>query len=542
MGTNNNLSEQEIASLTYSDPIAYTSFQDYLKLIGEETVNEAREKMRSLRFFPVYYNDTANVMYLLYSMPDKLQEIRNFHQDHLHIPIKYIRVPDTTLNSFIIHFLSETVPVTTTLEVEVLPDYQKPEIVKLKEALINEAIDMHASDIHVEIHGAKGVVLYRVNGILRPHYEERRERIISLIRSFINDAKLDTIDLVKPQNGSMQHFYMGKIYPIRLNVIGTFSGGYNENPTAVLRILYQDVERKMESLGFEQEQLELFKKMADREGIIIVTGPTGSGKTTTLYALLDWFNTEGKKVVSIEDPPEIIKENMVQISVQPQRGITWETALQNMMRMDPDIILIGEIRDRFAAEAAMQAAITGHTVLTTMHTQNVETVVERFRQLAGEESDVVNPHTIAYHLVGMVSQRLVTKIRIARLTFYDELVRQNPDLLKKLYNFDIGIRGAESRFPPEKIRFWLEDPLKLPDTTVTNETTYKGYDMTPNGRTVIAEVVYNDADLSEVIKQGEPKVIREYLNSLDNHLTLIDHAILKVQRGEISIEDVLHRI
>jgi len=81
-----------------------------------------------------------------------------------------------------------------------------------------------------------------------------------------------------------------------LNVIGTFSGGYNENPAAVLRILYQDVERKMESLGFEQEQLELFKKMADREGIIIVTGPTGSGKTTTLYALLDWFNTEGKRL------------------------------------------------------------------------------------------------------------------------------------------------------------------------------------------------------------------------------------------------------
>jgi len=114
--------------------------------------------------------------------------------------------------------------------------------------------------------------------------------------------------------------------------------------------------------------------------------------------------------------------------------------------------------------------------------------------------------------------------------------------LKRLYNFGIGIRGAESQFPPEKIRFWLEDPLKLPDATVTNETTYKGYDMTQNGRTVIAEVVYNDADLSEAIKQGEPKVIREYLNSLDNHLTLIDHAILKVQRGEISIEDVLHRI
>lgn len=534
--------ENIISKLTYSDSRVGEAFEKYKKEIGN-VFERAKNLMKTDRFFPVLYDSKNDTLYIVYSRPDVLWEIKNFHSDFLKYPLQYVQVSDSVLNSYVIHYLTADNPSNVNISNESIPDFQKPEIIRMKDSILEDAILRKASDIHIEIHGGKGIVFLRINGILRPNLEQSRDTIISLIRAFANDAKLDTVDLIKPQNGSIQYPYRGSIYSVRLNIIGTFSGGYNENPTAVLRILYQSAARKMESLGFEPSQLELFKKMADREGIIIVTGPTGSGKTTTLYALLDWFSTEGKKVISIEDPPEIIKENIVQIGVQPARNITWETALENMMRMDPDIILIGEIRDHFAAEAAMQAAITGHTVLTTIHTQGVETIVERFKQLAGESSDVVNSHTIAYHLIGMISQRLVTKIAVPRATTYDELIQQNPDLIKRLANFGIGIKknGIKTETAPN-IKYWLEDPLKLPDTSVTTDRVYKGYDMTESGRTAIAEVVYNDAELSEVIKKEEPTIIRDYLNKLPNHLSIIDHAILKVQRGEISIEDVLRRI
>ena len=537
---NNIIDERMIKDLSYNDPRVSEAFEKYKSILGE-LFNQAKLFMKDARFFPVLYDGEQDILYFSYSRPDRLWEIKNFHADFHGIPFRYVQSDETTVNSYIIHYLSDVeTPIVVKSE---LPDFQKPEIVRMKDTILSEAINTQASDIHIEIHGGKAIVYFRINGILRPNIEEKRETIISLIRLFANDAKLDTVDLIKPQSGSIQYPYKGKMYNIRLNIIGTFSGGYNENPTAVIRILYQSSARKMESLGFEPSQLEIFRKMADREGIIIVTGPTGSGKTTTLYALLDWFNTEGKKVVSIEDPPEIIKDNIVQIGVQPQRGITWESALENMMRMDPDIILIGEIRDRFAAEAAMQAAITGHTVLTTIHTQSVETVVERFKQLAGEDSATVNSSTIAYHVIGMVAQRLVTRIAVARVASYDELIEQNPDLIKRLANFGIGIkRNGTSLVNNPNIKYWLEDPVKLPNSSIVTDTIYKGYNMTENGRTAIAEVVYNDAELSEVIKKGEPTVIRDYLNSLPNHLSMIDHAILKVQRGEISIEDVLRRI
>ena len=552
----NNDIKKILNSISYTSPEVQKAFNIYLSKMYEVYPNKSTDivkadllqKMHTLRFFPVYYDEKANVIYIFHSVDKNgLWQIKNLHA-MMKIPRFYVKVSDTRLNNFIIHFVHNGSINPGIVSVQNQEDYKRPEIIKIRDSIISDAVRLHASDIHVEVKDTYSKIFFRINGILKKNLELDREKGVALVRSFASEAKLDIVDMVKPQNGSFQQLVNGVFYNIRLNVVGTFTGGYNDNPTAVLRILYQSKKnRHLDELGFAPVQLEAFKMMANREGIIILSGPTGSGKTTTLYALLDWFDTEGKKIISIEDPPEIIRDKVTQIAVQPARGITWKSALENMLRMDPDIILIGEIRDKLSAEAAMQAALTGHTVLTTIHAQSVETIIERFIQLAGEHSEVVNPHTLANHIIGLVAQRLFTKIGAPMASAYEVLVSTYPDLVKKMQYYGICIEGMDNS-QTANCKYTLRNPVKLPNPYITNDTVYRGYDMTENGRTVVAEVVYNDADFSKLITKADPVSMRNYLNSMSayngsgHHLTLVDHAIEKVQQGLISITDVIKRI
>lgn len=507
--------EKIISELRYDSPdVDYAYRKVFIPTKNDE------KKLQELSLFPVYFDGDENgngVLYFIYGRPDKYVEIQNYLKTRVSKLYSLFREESAKVNSFITHFLTEIQDISFEKE-NTITGFTDARIVQMEHTVILDAIAKHASDIHIEIF-RKGQVRFRVNGMLRVYTEMSVSDAQSLIRTFLNDAQLDVSDLVTPQDGMFQKRVAGEIYSFRVNTIGVFTPTGYSVPTMVMRILYKNSNKKLENLGFEDSQLHNFKKMINREGIIVITGPTGSGKTTTLYALLDNLALNDKKVVSVEDPPEIASNKVTQIKIMPERGITWEKALQDSLRMDPDIILIGEIRSRKAAEIVMQAAITGHTVLTTIHTNGVESIVERFIQIAGKDSPTVNAQTLAYSLIGLVSQRLVKKIRAKVAVPLDTETRKKLSMLHIL----------------DKIK----QPCMLPDGTVTDENTYKGYDMTANGRTVVAEVVNNNADFMRVLRKKDPSIIRQYLNSKKNHITLTDHAIMKVNRGEVSLFDIM---
>lgn len=505
--------KKKIRSLKYdSDEVDFAYRKVFVPTKSDE------EKLQQLSFFPVFYDKKTDMLYFIYSDSSKLMDIKNYLNTRYPKLYETIQMPNVIVNSFVNHFLTEIQDVKLKEKTDIVID-DNAKIVQQANTMILDAIKKNTSDIHIEVFAHRAQVRFRINGIMTVYREMRPQEAVSLIRTFLNFAQLDVSDLVPPQDGMFQKIINGQRYSFRVNAIGVFTPTGYSTPTLVIRILYKNKSKKLENLGFEPAQLEAFEKMTMREGIIVITGPTGSGKTTTLYALLDHLDLSGRKVISVEDPPEIPSEKVTQIKIMPERNITWTTALQNALRMDPDILLVGEIRTREAAEIAMQAAITGHTVLTTIHTNGVESIVERFVQIAGKDSPTVNAQTLSYSLIGLVSQRLVKKIKYPVMVPIDNETKKKLELL--------GILN--------KVR----NPYFAPDGTKTNELAFKGYDMSENGRTVIAEVVANDAEFIRVLRKEDPIIIREYLDTRENHITLVDHAIKKVNRGEISLLDVM---
>lgn len=441
------------------------------------------------------------------------REIRNILQYRTKKFIDFYKVDSSLLSSLITHYLgtSDIGPDTEIRGIGV--DINSSEVRRTQESILVDAAERRASDIHIEI-SSKAVVRIRVNGMLLKILETSRETGIGIIRAFLNDARMKIEDMYKPQGGRIKRMIGNTIYDMRLQTIGLING-----PHLTIRLLPAEANeaRDLTELGFEEAQAEALRKMIRKEGIIIFTGPTGSGKTTSMYSLLREIDVPEKKIITIEDPPEILVDSISQIAIKPERGITWETALQNALRQDPDVILIGEIRDSLGAKVAMEAALTGHLVLTTLHVKEIESIPERFLQFA-EGTSIINRLTIADALTGLVSQRLIQKV-------YKPTAIKGPmlDWIRDIFT-EKGIT--------------IKEPAVLANHKATGNGYYKGYDMSPDGRTVIAEVLYVDNGVKEIIKNESSHEIRSYLDTLNNHLTMAKHAAIKIQRGEIDPRDV----
>ena len=267
--------------------------------------------------------------------------------------------------------------------------------------LFNYAFEQRASDIHLEPKRKESHVRLRIDGVLHTIYKLPKVVHAAVLSRIKTLSRLDIAEKRRPQDGRIKVDREGKEAEIR---VSTMPVAFGEK--AVLRILDPDVLfQGVAAIGFAPRDLALYRSfLASPHGIVLVTGPTGSGKSTTLYSTLKSIATPEKNIVTVEDPVEMVHEEFNQISVQPQIDVTFANILRTILRQDPDIIMIGEIRDLATAAHAVQAALTGHLVFSTLHTNDAVSSVSRLLDLG------VQPFMIASSLLGVVAQRLVRTI------------------------------------------------------------------------------------------------------------------------------------
>ena len=376
-------------------------------------------------------------------------------------------------------------------------------VVKLVNYLLYNAVRENASDIHIEPDDKKLRVRYRVDGKLYekmcpPH--QMHSALVSRIKIM---AELDIAQRRLPQDGGIHVLMEGRPIDLRVSVM---PGNFGEK--VVVRVI--DPHKmlfSLESLGFTVENLQLFRQVIQApNGIVLVTGPTGSGTNTTLYAALTEMNSEDVNICTVEDPVECNISGINQFQVNQTAGFEFSTALRSLLRQDPDIIMVGEIRDQATANIAVQAALTGHLVLSTLHTNDAPGAVTRLLDLG------VAPYLVGASLIAVLAQRLVRKICANCKTEYEPPVSLKKVAEKAGGNIDTFYRGVGCK--------------KCRNT---------GY----AGRIAIHELFAPNDEITEMINEGA-NLKRLKAKALQNGMvSLQSDGIGKVEAGILSIEEVL---
>jgi general secretion pathway protein E len=273
-------------------------------------------------------------------------------------------------------------------------------VIRFVNVMINRAVESRASDIHIEPFENELKIRYRVDGVLHDVDAPQRRLQAAIVSRIKIMAKLNIAERRLPQDGRIKLRMMGKEIDLRVSTLPTLYG-----ESVVLRILDRgSIVLDLESLGFPPDTLDDWEGMIVKPyGMILVTGPTGSGKTTTLYGSLHKVNSPDKKIITIEDPVEYQLNGVNQIHVKPQIGLTFANGLRSIVRQDPDVIMVGEIRDAETAEIAVQAALTGHLVFSTLHTNDAAGAIARLLEMGVED------YLLASSLLGVLAQRLVRR-------------------------------------------------------------------------------------------------------------------------------------
>jgi general secretion pathway protein E len=277
----------------------------------------------------------------------------------------------------------------------------QPPVVRLVNLLLAEALEAEASDVHIEADGRRGLLVrYRVDGVLVEAPSpppQLRAAVVSRLKIM---AELDIAERRLPQDGRVRLRVAGRELDVRVSTLPTLHG-----ESVVLRLLDAKKQRLgLEALGFGDDTLEALLRFAARpQGVLLSTGPTGSGKTTTLYALLENIHTGREKIVSVEDPVEYELPGVAQVPVRAKGGLTFARALRSILRQDPDVLLVGEMRDPETAEICIQAALTGHLVLSTLHTNDAPSALTRLLDLG------VPPYLVTSTVEAVLAQRLIRK-------------------------------------------------------------------------------------------------------------------------------------
>jgi general secretion pathway protein E len=274
-------------------------------------------------------------------------------------------------------------------------------VIRLVSLLITNALEMRASDIHIEPFENRLIVRYRIDGVLH-EVESPPKRLSAAVISRVKImANLDIAERRLPQDGRIRLRVQGKEIDLRVSTLPTMHG-----ESVVMRILDKGhVALDFRKLGFEDDTLKVFLDvLLQPHGILLVTGPTGSGKTTTLYTALDRLNQPDVKILTVEDPVEYQMSGINQLQVKPQIDLTVANALRSIVRQDPDVIMIGEIRDLETAQIAVQSALTGHLVLSTVHTNDAPSTVNRLLDMGVED------YLLTSTVIGILAQRLVRKL------------------------------------------------------------------------------------------------------------------------------------
>ena len=375
--------------------------------------------------------------------------------------------------------------------------------VTLANRLISSAIRFAATDVHIEPFQHAFRVRYRIDGVLHEALQLSIDKGISVIGRFKRIANLQIEETQRPQAGRLQVRRDERTIPIRLTTVPTDFG-----ERCVLRLLDRSrLELDLANLGFEDRDFKLFQQaLHSPSGLILVAGPEGSGKITTLYAALTYLNRSDISITTIEDPVEFDLPNINQMSVQPEIGLTYPGALRAILLQDPNVILVGELRDRETAGLAIRAALSGHLVLSTVHTTDAPSAIGRLRDMG------IEPFLIASSLRMVVAQRLVREL-CPRCRI---LLAPHPDQIREL----ALPLGAKQHFFGSK---------------GCPACHYFGY----SGRTGVFEVLQVGSSLAELISQGGPiSVLRQETRS-GGMRTLRQEALSKARRGETSLDEVI---
>jgi len=378
-------------------------------------------------------------------------------------------------------------------------------VIRLVNLIITKAIDTKASDIHFEPYENQFRIRYRVDGVLHD-VEAPPKRLQSAIISRVKImAKMNIAERRLPQDGRIMVKVKGKEIDFRVSTVPTIHG-----ESVVLRILDKtSIVLDIEKLGFPEDILADFDQcIRSPYGIILVTGPTGSGKTTTLYCALGKINSPDKKIVTVEDPVEYQLTGVNQIQVKPAIGLTFANSLRSIVRQDPDVILIGEIRDAETAEIAIHSALTGHLVFSTLHTNDAASAITRLIDMGIED------YLLTSTLIGILAQRLVRVI----CPFCQEEYALEESMLKQL-----GVSYEES----SKAR--LVKPRGCPECGFT------GY----KGRTGIFEFLRVTDEIRALILQRRDSQVLKDLARQRGMRTLRQDGWLRVKQGMTTVQELL---
>jgi type IV pilus assembly protein PilB len=383
-------------------------------------------------------------------------------------------------------------------------------IIRLVDTTIFTALERRASDIHLETFDDSLLVKYRIDGVLQqamaPIAREHHQTILSRIKVM---SELDIAERRVPQDGRFRVRYKGRLIDFRVSIMPTVHG---EN--AVLRVLDKEsmsekfTKLSLDVVGFAEKDLTRFRRyIKEPYGMVLVTGPTGSGKTTTLYAALNEIKSEEDKIITIEDPVEYQIRGITQIPVNEKKGLTFARGLRSILRHDPDKILVGEIRDAETAQIAINSALTGHLVFTTVHANNVVDVLGRFLNMG------VEPYNFVSALNCILAQRLVRQVCefcVQQVHYTDAELREN------------GLNPEE----------WRD--VKFKEGMGCIECSFTGY----RGRSAIHELLELDDEIREMLLEKRPgSEIRKKAKEKGMSF-LRDSALERVRDGITTLKEI----
>ncbi len=376
-------------------------------------------------------------------------------------------------------------------------------MVQLVNQILGSAVFQHASDIHIDPHDDKLLIRYRVDGVL----DTVKELPLSILNQIVSRIKvmsgMDITETRIPQDGRIMTFINNRNIDLRISTLPTVRG-----EKIVMRILDLSSNQKgIDTLGLERvEEHKLRKMISYPNGIILVSGPTGSGKTTTLYACLNELNRPDVNIITVEDPVEIRTEGVNQVQVNPKVDMTFANALRSILRQDPNIIMIGEIRDVETAQIAVRASLTGHLVLSTIHTNDAVKTITRLQDMN------IESFLISSSLTGVISQRLVRKL-------CEECnVEDTPTAKEKEF------------FETHNVK--IDHIHRAKGCPSCN---YKGY----NGRVGIFEILEITDQMRQLINEKKSIFDLEDEAKKQGMKTLIESGLEKVSQGITSLEEVL---
>ncbi len=383
---------------------------------------------------------------------------------------------------------------------------QEAPIVRLVNVLISRALDMRASDIHFEPFERSFQVRCRVDGVLFDLDQPQKTMQSAIVSRLKLMANLNIAERRLPQDGKIKIRFGNREVDIRVSSVPTIYG-----ESVVLRLLAQEsVEYDLANLGIDSKDLAYVENLIERPyGMILVTGPTGSGKTTTLYGVLKKLNTVTRKIITVEDPVEYQINGINQVQVKPQIGLTFASALRSLVRQDPDVLLIGEIRDKETADIAIESALTGHLVLSTLHTNDAPGAITRLRDIG------IESFLMADSLLSIMAQRLI-RLLCPYCKTEDE-ARE-------------GDRKRISEILPD-----LPEGLTIYRNKGCERCGYTGY----KGRQAIFEVLpINEAIRSNIVAGKDAGSIARTASEI-GYRPLVHHGFQKVVEGITSLSEVL---